>query len=757
MEYRRLFYNKRLLLLFIVLLICNGILFWRGQNTDWNEEFNNLLSSYKGVELEQAAETIQEEIDLRQFYDSVEDSLKNKADINQIKDSNPELWEIYNNDPDKYSFDTSHNYSIALMELKEQIDAQLNYSNHYQNMFNNYNKMLKFNIFNDKNSFSFKNIKKTLNDFKDTKDVPLELNNYKITESFSNYHFTDYIMIIFITGLLLQFLDERKKGLWNIIYATPKGRFRLNADRITILIFVSCIGTILLQVQNIIMGMKIYQCSLNGSSYVQSIPMFQNCSIPITVTQYFILTILVKCSAASLITISLWIIVSSVQNVNFSFVAAGIFLGAEYIAFIFLPIQSNFNLLKFINIFALIDSCKLIRDYQNIKLGNSVVNTFQLSILFLFLLLLIVSILALWINTKKKPIKDPGRMEVLWNKARKLCSKPFCYISMLRSEGHKILWIQRGVIVLILLILIQINKENHDKIYLDAKTALEMSYYEKLYGPVTVDKVTYIKNQFESITLEESEIAVIKQSVLNKVIERKDRLLEINENGKDAWFIQTIGYTYLFGELTKDIQRENTLIALLFLVILIGGILAYENQSHMIYLICSTKNGRLKLWCRKFFWIVFSVIVVMLPIYYVEFINIWNAFGLDGLEAPVQSIPLFDSFPIQISIRLFLCLLYAVRMLTLISIGLICMWLSSLCNKVTDSLIIAVACVVIPAALVYIGLEKISILSFIKPVEITELWIGTGGNGIKCMLSIGFVWILGIVAAFRTIRYLGGK
>ena len=96
--------------------------------------------------------------------------------------------------------------------------------------------MLTISIFSDEDSFAYNNIMKTAADYESISGVELsEINDYAV-DAFLK-HDTMYIFaFVIMLFTVISFLDERKKGLWQIVYTCREGRFRLTLTRLFILL-----------------------------------------------------------------------------------------------------------------------------------------------------------------------------------------------------------------------------------------------------------------------------------------------------------------------------------------------------------------------------------------------------------------------------------------------------------------------------------------------------------------------------------------
>ena len=107
-------------------------------------------------------------------------------------------------------------------------------------------KMLNISIFSDEVSFAYKNIVKTEQDYNRIMEVTLsDINDYAV-DAFLEYDVIYIFGFIIMMFTVLSFLDERKRGLWQIVHTCRNGRLKIVLNRLFILAWVAVITEIIL-------------------------------------------------------------------------------------------------------------------------------------------------------------------------------------------------------------------------------------------------------------------------------------------------------------------------------------------------------------------------------------------------------------------------------------------------------------------------------------------------------------------------------
>ena len=389
-ELKRIFTQKKMIGFLIILIILNAFFYIREQEkSNWNEstksfyeqekEYRKIVQEYLELGIEDGIEDIRKIEDeltvLSTFYDYdaiIDHNTEMGEGFQVLKEElaneYPELAIIYNTNPKMFSREVIGDEIYFIRRLKEQYEYIVSYPDFLQSIKDNAENMKKSSIFSVTNSFSLKNIDQTVKDFAEMDGVSLELGLDNAIESLVTYKLTDYFMLGIIIAIIFQFLSERKKGLWNIVHATRAGRLRLSLNRFGVLTISVLFLTIILYGFNLLIGFSIYGGASDLNRMVQSVSAFMKYPVPITIAAFLIQFILLKFISFLLVGIAIWIAVSAVNNINLSVFAMALLLSTEYLLYTYLPVQSNLNTLKYLNLFSFIDIGNLYTYYLNLNI-----------------------------------------------------------------------------------------------------------------------------------------------------------------------------------------------------------------------------------------------------------------------------------------------------------------------------------------------------------------------------------------------------
>ena len=776
-EWKRIFRNRRLCIGLLVILLLNGFLFLREQNTQdyridgtiptftisintygggyevaqktvdsrdgyvrylqWLEEYKDLPLAEALTKLEAEKERLTTILQINELLESDSDMFLSDS-LEQYRAEQPELVQQLENGA--LDLDEVHLDYVAVNHLLKQAEYLNGYDVYLTTIQENKEKMLSFSIFNDPDSFSGRNIIKTANEFEALEGVSLNLGADGAITAFMNFSITDYLLLAVLVLICISFLDERKKGLWGVVHSAPNGRLRLALQRVGILLGVSVIGVVLLYGTNLLMGFSVYGGMDDLGRAAQSVELLGKMPVCCTVGEFLLLYLLFKIGATFLVSLLLWLIFTAINNVKYTMIAAAGVLAAEYSLYTFLPVQSGLNVFKYFNIFTYITASDLYTNYLNIDLFGYPIGIRAVSQYACLPLILILATVCITIHCHKRPAagKDLlGRFVYGVNRVTDWFLRRFHLFGM---ELHKTLSIQKGVLILVLFLYLVTGLTFTVNIPVSSTTdAAARQYIAQLAGEITEDTLRQIEDiqaeldaslaaheearvQYENGEMEypqydvfarAAESARIKSDGLAIVRARVEELQVLGtETGIAPWLIEESAYQGTYGADAKPNQNRAALVAMLTITLLLAGSMAYETHSGMDYLLASTLRGRKKLLNRKVSMAAILTTVVWAVTYGLELHAFLGVCDTATFAAPVQSLSMFENFPVRCSIGMFFVCLYLLRWLALFSCAMLTMLISSHMKRLETAYIASCGAILLPSVLyLFMGLEPLKYLS----------------------------------------------
>ena len=679
--------------------------------------------------------------------------------LKKYREEQPELIRQLEND--EIDLEQARLDYVATDNLLRQTSYLIGYGDYLASIQANKESMLSFSIFNDPNSFSSRNIIKTAEEFGGLEGVSLELGADGAVDSFLGFAMTDYLLLAALALICISFLEERKKGLWSVVHASPHGRLRLALWRTGILLGISAVSVLLLYGTNLILGFSLYGGLDDLGRAAQSVEALGKLPVLCTVGQFLIQYILLRIAAAFFVALLLWLLLTAINNVKYTIIVAAGVLAAEYSLYTFLPVQSFLNVFKYFNIFTYISLSDLYTNYLNIDLFGFPLGIRSISQIALLPLGLLAAAVCIAVHCHKKPAAGKDLLGRIAYRLNSLTDKGLRRLRLLGMELHKTLFIQKGVVVVILFIYLVAELSFTATVPINsASEAAARQYTAELEGEITdttlgrMDKIQAgldeaiaafdtAKEQYERGEIEypqfdiyarEGEAAKIQLDGLRTVRERAQALREQGaQKGFTPWLVEDTPYQSVYGEPAQENQQKAALVALLALVLLLAGCMAYEEQSGMNFLLASTGRGRGTLLRGKIALAAILTTGIWGVVYGLELHALFTSYSLQTLAAPVQNLAMLENFPMPCSIGGFLILLYLCRWIALFCGAILTLLISAHVKRMETAYIAACVALILPSLLyLYVGLEALHYLSLVLPIEGMALLLPTSGVLSSC-------------------------
>lgn len=731
--------NKRIFLVVVALcLVINGFLLYSSQNTEeynlrltYSDEYGEMLDKYSSMPLDKAKKQVEDELFAYEISGRLE-SLAQADNEELIESYTIELEQYRKSNPEAYkkAVEMSENGEESfwknsfLYDISQQIEYINSYPDFISEMYDRAKAQSASSIFGDENSFSYKNLYKTADDYAGLENTELRLVNSDSLTATVKYGLTDFFIIAVVLLICIYLFGyERDKGLYSLIRCTKFGRLKTIISKLAVLFVLSAFVSVLFIYSDFIVNDFLYG-STDLSVNVQSISKFRNCTLLVTAGQFLLLFALAK-------TIGIFVISSLLALVFICFSSsAAMYLtglgavGAEYLLYSLIGQNSFLNLLKYINIFYILDGSQFFGSYLNLNIFSNAVTSVPIVLGVFGIVFILCTIFSCVVFCKRNQQKKANIFSKLFEKIKLRFFRINGSTSVLKGEIFKFT-IQNKMAVVLVLLLVFAVVSSFGMVrypYSEVSDADYKAYIEYLEGDITSEKETYITEQqqyFDDLRQRLDEIAVNSElsestkqamsksieNILNskgvafdRVTEQYNRLLGLKSDGVKARFIDENIYSTFVSSKT----REWNDFALLCLVLLIAVpcVFSVEYKNGMINLIRPTKNGKTKLFVRKIavllMFTLFSFISVYLP-YFIRFIN---TYGTKSFATPIVCI--FDKLQVScfsvmgaMLVNLLYSLLLALAVVSIITA------LSIITESNMFTMVLSTVLIIIPCLAVY--------------------------------------------------------
>lgn len=651
---------------------------------------------------------------------------------------------------------SSEIFVTALEEELDDVKKIENYPDYIKKIKTSSQSLQSISIFAEQDAFSKKNLNKTWEDYTSQVQIHLERVNtdlYRNFFSFDLMHIVLFIACIFLAGNLV---DENGEGLRRMLFSTKKGRGRRCVSKVEVL-FVGCSILCML-----FYGFIFEICSVmyHGNIIedigkpIQSVTEFYTFPYSLSIGCFMLFYLIIRILIMFCLSLMIWGMLVFTENRILTVSVFGILGVCEYLLWIYVSSNSNWNILHYCNVFEWMLGNGFFSEYRNLNIMGHAIHKNSISIIISMLLILISWIVTYMVAQRRYPSTTHLWMQEKWNRLRKCKenwnAKILEKCSLFSMESYKLLIIQRGIFVFLILgcflycqtDLTEVNKTEKQKMYeqfisehqgmIDADSKNEIAKREKQLKKADEEYVS-MGEQYEKgkITIEQWISEQVKMEKYEsrrgflQQIKQQTKKLEDMEQGRGikGWYVNQYSYSYLLGE-NKNTILYN-IVFFIAIILLSSSIFSEAKQEGMEDLIKVSIKGRSTIFRKK----ISLVIAVVLSLFCVstilELVIMKKVYGLEGIMAPVQSIISLEFIPIHCSIFEFLVFMYVVKLCIMLSTAMVACYVSS--RYTQKVLLVVVTCMVLPSVLYAIGMKECKYISIIHVWDVFQ-FIQTSRN-----------------------------
>lgn len=625
-----------------------------------------------------------------------------------------------------FAYECNSTKSITLTdeELQDYIDS---YPDFLQSVKDNAENIGMLAAISDNSAFTRDNIEQTLTDYSHLDGIELALGENKGIVIFSNYVFGDGVILAIVLAVLLQFAEEKSKGLTFLVRCTQNGRSRLTLERSAILAVTALLASSL-----VTLACMIISHILCGNAALhrplQSVPEFSLCALPITIGQYLLLTVLLKALAAFSFGLLILLLLVWLEAIVAVFLA-GCAMLVEFLLYTLILGTDKLSGFKLANSIALLRTEIFFKHYYNINLFGHAVDFLLFSAAFLLLLSMSLVILSGICSARCVGLDlNPG----ILGKIKVWLSMHAPNPPMFFWELKKVFWQQKGLLILVAIVYFAVSSGLEYKYFYLINEPKEY-YYEKYAGTVTQEKIDdmqaeydeemrkFLSKNSEALYLlehdpENEKLLYLMQvcyelsqtlQALEGIIENATSALEYTmQTGIETQLVKPDAYEMLLVT-DRSTTDKNSMFLLFGLIGLFSGLIACEKESNMTTVLHSLPKGRGRLNLTKLAIVALTAPILVISVSAAQFYQVADAVGFNNLDATAQSLALLRELPFEISIGGYLLLMYGIRILTAFVVGMIVMLISKYSSHRVTAICIAVLVLVVPAILSMVGFDEI--------------------------------------------------
>lgn len=686
---------------------------------------------------------------------------ENQDLIASIRSQYPEVEEKYGrlyyaNDYSYYT-DNLESETVFIKEIYDNMSLLKQYPQYLDDIQDKAKTISSISIFQKNNSdMSKKNVLKSAQDYQACSNVKITYDvEHGINEVLS-FPLTNFLIILVVFMVIVyQIFEEKERGLFAIIRTTPKGDLPTILAKALVMFVSLGLITLILLVSNLVYMAA--TCGLGDlSRSIQSLASYRQCTYLLSVNQYLFVYFLIKWLAASLIGLMmLWVSILA-KNKVLAFTGLLLLIFFELGCYIFIQPLDSLFLFKYLNIISMLQIETMFQYYDNVNLFGHLLSlqTLQFSCLVISCLIFLSLCLVTYHRKRNMMITPFALPKILTHKKVAL--------SLWTQEFYKVWWLQKGLIFIIVAIIFQGYQYNQIKIFRQPDELVMLAYMEKLSGPLTSDKETFIKDeeqrfldlhqqiektnenyqnglinkeQLDTIQ-DELESMLANEAVFQEILEQYQRI--IADPQKE--FIIPYGYQQLFSNETWGLMPA--LLMFIFALLSLSNAFSYDQQKGIDKIMMSTVNGMQRFQFIKIVICMGTCLCFTFIFYLIGYLKLNLAYGFGSWLAPIDSLVDYMQLP-NFSVLTYLIICYFLRFFALLVAVFFMLALSKRFKSQFMALLITIILFLVPLFLAYGGYHFLDMFS-LYPLLMNGIYVKSDTGIIQILISfIIYLVILG--------------
>ncbi len=499
---------------------------------------------------------------------------------------------------------------------QNEADAQAAYAKDYFQLVNEMQqrseKMQEVSFFLDENSYVYRNLIKSNEDFYPLLNIVIKSDNCYGIDAFAQYNAGIVFLLIFLAVLSYYVMFwERDKNLVLLLKCNERGHVTLAAAKLFTILAASAVFTVMLE-GSIALTFGIVYGYGDLDRTVQSSDAFRNCTYMLTVREALIAMMLIRICIAAVFICIFFAVGMLLKNAVMAACVSAAGLLAEYAFSKVFSLSGTFGIIKSVNPFYCWDMQQVLGEYYNLNILGYPIGKNKAAFWTALMLIVVFSSAGIYIFHKTCQIKSESRIETLFQYIRGKMSFLSRHLSLTYYELYKVMFQQKKALALVLLLFwwfLEFEDINMVRYYGSAETAAYHVYLSNLEGAITEDTYDYIENEaayIESLreAVDSGDTDIIDRQVYDAYLKMHEdgfakvqkQLEELEKRGGDIrkkYMVDELAYMELWQDSAADVKIWFAGTALL--IFFISGIYTVDEKKDMALIIRSTLRGRKEL------------------------------------------------------------------------------------------------------------------------------------------------------------------
>ncbi len=574
----------------------------------------------------------------------------------------------------------------------------------------------------NKNSFTYRNILKTASDFRMLNGIRVEFGGNRALETWISFRGGDVLFLLAILVLVLAFFEDKRCGLLPMVRACPRGRLSLIRSRLGILLLSSAVLTVLLCLLPLILALALYGGTETFGHTIQSVEGFRTCTLHLTVGQWIGFYLGAKVLCGFLLGLLIWFVLSFLSQMQLAWLVLLAILGVEYAAWTLIQPQLAISVFRYVNLFAYVFPAETLSAYGNMNFFGRPVGI--LTLLF-WLYLLLTALLSAWVifgSVKRRPLGNRnllGRPIALWNRAFDLVRSR---LPLLAMESYKLLILGGTALFLLAALWYAPKLRSFGYSFGSADDAAYNGYVHEAAGPINADTDAYLARARENLAAYYGDVSQY-ETALDRLEEETSILrARASDGGYTPWLAEEVRVNNVLGQDAWSVHRWSGIVSLFLVLLVCAPVFSFERRFGTEKLLRSVRKGRGPVLRRKIAVVCLEVLAIWAIVYLRQWNETLDYIGPASLDAPIQNIALLSRSSLRVTLKQFLILVFALRLLGMLTVGLLVSWLSSRAKGWEQAVLAGTGLLILPALLYYFdrawagNLSVLPILTGVEPL-----------------------------------------
>lgn len=589
-------------------------------------------------------------------------------------------------------------YERVLMQI-ESIDS---YEDYWETLMSGGNSISAF--LNEENSFSERNIAKTRQAYQHLDGLSIKIECSEGMLILVKSEISEQLILSFVFCVLLLLISKEKEdGFIKLTVSTKRGSGYQVISKYLTVILTTIIATI------VCFGMNFLFIQLtigfgDLSRSVQSVYGFQSCPYLLSVGNYMILYLIVKC-ISMIVAISIFFLFVVLANgILDAIVLAGVYLIFSFGFWTRISPHSWLCILHYFNLFHIFDIQTILGDYQNINIADYPVN--QLVVCIAFAGISILGSIMISVRTfgqnRQYFITLKCKIQIWLSKIKKTYILPK---TLSGFEWYKLLIINRGFILFGLLVIISIRFTYSESFYMNSREAAYESYCMKIEGKLLTEKKNYLEQEIEK--LEKNELFTWeRQEGLEQAYKQYKSLEGREQAGLQVDYFSQTGWERYFGPYGR--KKDCQIAGVLTIILLLASFqfVTMENDNQMEQIINTVYNGKKLVYRTKMKVLAVYSILLMVVAFIPYTIRLFTYYQMNNWMSDMGSILLFKEQRGFLKILTFFVIYWICRVIGILSNAIIIYFIQRLTKNRIATLLISFFLLLLPIGTALLGITR---------------------------------------------------